>query len=210
MLSESQIEHFDNDLDQEDLEAHRLQICTPAEARARLDEGNRSFLRGIHEHEMHSVEHREGLIRDGQHPFAVILTCSDSRVQPVVSFSMGFGDLFVVRSIGNFVDRVEEAGVEYAVGHLSAPLVVVLGHTHCGLVHAAMTGHADGVAATVAREVAEMLAGEQDPREAEKKHVLHSVEVLKRNQIIADAIRRGQTEVVGAIYHIGSGRVEWL
>lgn len=201
---------YEDDLDQEDLVSHRAHRCTPQLARQRLIEGNAQFLQGIHDHQMHSEDKREGLIRDGQHPFAVIVACSDSRVQPVVSFSMCFGDLFVVRSIGNFIDRVEEASVEYGVGHLGAPLVVVLGHTHCGLVHAAMTGEADGVAKTVADEVAAILDGEADPREAEKKHVLHQVEVLKQNEIIAEALAAGECEVVGAIYHIGSGRVEWL
>ena len=201
---------FEDDLDQEDLASHRHGRCTPAEARRRLEEGNALFLRGIHDHQMHSEAKREGLVRDGQHPFAVVVACSDSRVQPVVSFSLCFGDLFVVRSIGNFVDRVEEASVEYGVGHLGAPLVVVLGHTHCGLVHAALTGEADGVAKTVADEVAAILGDEADPREAERKHVLHQVEVLKRNPIIAQAVTGGACEVVGAVYHIGSGRVEWL
>ena len=105
---------------------------------------------------------------------------------------------------------MEEASVEYGVGHLGAPLVVVLGHTHCGLVHAAMTGEADGVAKTVADEVAAILDGETDPRQAEKLHVLHQVDVLKQNEIIAEAVASGECEVVGAIYHIGSGRVEWL
>ena len=209
-MSDSDFVSFEDDLDQEDLASHRAHRCTPQEARARLIAGNDLFLQGIHDHEMHSEDKREGLIRDGQHPFAVIVTCSDSRVQPVVSFSMCLGDLFMVRSIGNFIDRVEEASVEYGVGHLGAPLVVVLGHTHCGLVHAAMTGEADGVAKTVADEVAAILDGETDPRQAEKLHVLHQVDVLKKNEIIAVAVASGECEVVGAIYHIGSGRVEWL
>ena len=209
-MSEQGFVSYADDLDQEDLSSHRAHRCTPAQARERLVEGNRQFLQGIHDHEMHSADKREGLVRDGQHPFAVIVACSDSRVQPVVSFSMCFGDLFVVRSIGNFIDRVEEASVEYGVGHLGAPLVVVLGHTHCGLVHAAMTGEADGVAKTVADEVASIIGDETDPREAEKLHVLHQVEVLKRNEIVAAAEESGECEVVGAIYHIGSGRVEWL
>ena len=203
-------DRLDDDLDQEDLEAFRPHRCTPEQARQRLVAGNQSFLRGVHEHEMHSVERREDLVRDGQHPFAVIVTCADSRVQPVVSFSMGFGDLFVVRSIGNYIGRTEEAGVEYAVGHLGAPLVVVLGHTHCGLVHAAMTGHADGVTKVIADEVAAIIDGEKDASEAEKKHVMHGVQALLGNRIIADLVQHGETQVVGAIYHIGSGRVEWL
>lgn len=205
-----QLVSYEDDLDQEDLASHRAHRCTPEQARERLTGGNELFLRGIHDHEMHSQDKREDLIRDGQHPFAVIVACSDSRVQPVVSFSMCFGDLFVVRSIGNFVDRVEEASVEYGVGHLGAPLVVVLGHTHCGLVHAALTGQADGVAKTVADEVAAVLGDITDPREAEKAHVLHQVEVLKRNAIVSAAVASGECEVVGAVYHIGSGRVEWL
>ena len=110
-MSDNDFVSFEDDLDQEDLASHRAHRCTPQEARARLAAGNGLFLQGIHDHEMHSEDKREGLIRDGQHPFAVIVTCSDSRVQPVVSFSMCLGDLFMVRSIGNFIDRVEEADI---------------------------------------------------------------------------------------------------
>ena len=72
-------------------------------------------------------EWRESLIHNGQHPYAVVVTCSDARVQPAIIFSMHLGDLFVIRTVGGYIDRVGEASVEYGVGHLAAPLVVVLG-----------------------------------------------------------------------------------
>jgi carbonic anhydrase len=76
----------------------------------------------------------------GQHPFAVILTCSDSRVPPEVIFDQGIGDLFVIRNAGNIVDDVVIGSIEYAVEHLHTPLVIVLGHQQCGAVTAALKG----------------------------------------------------------------------
>ena len=155
-------------------------------------------------------EWRESLIHNGQHPYAVVVTCSDARVQPAIIFSMHLGDLFVIRTVGGYIDRVGEASVEYGVGHLAAPLVVVLGHTHCGLVQAAIDGHGDGVVREVATEVAAVLGGETDPRVAERINVRHTISCLMENPTVRALAQSGQIEVVGAIYDMASGRVEWM
>ena len=185
-------------------------LTSPMAARAALVRGNDRFLRELAASGSPTPEHFEGLVNDGQHPCAVVLTCSDSRVQPVLSFGMHMGDLFVVRAIGGFVGEVEEASVEYGVGHLGAPLVVVLGHTHCGLVKAAIDGEAAGAVKAVADRVAATLHGERDPRRAERLNVEHSVERLLANPVVAARVAAGELEVCGAIYDIATGRVEWL
>ena len=123
---------------------------------------------------------------------------------------MHLGDLFVIRTVGGYIDRVGEASVEYGVGHLAAPLVVVLGHTHCGLVQAAIDGHGDGVVREVAAEVAAVLGGETDPRVAERINVRHTISCLMENPTVRALAQSGQIEVVGAIYDMASGRVEWM
>lgn len=183
---------------------------TPQAACTALRRGNASFLGKLAADGGVTPERFEGLARNGQHPLAVVLTCSDSRVQPVLLFDMTVGDLFVVRAIGGFVGEVEEASVEYGVEHLEAPLVVVLGHTHCGLVKAAVEGGATGAVKAVADRVAAALHGERDPREAERINVRNSVAHLLGNEVVAERVAAGKLAVVGAIYNIVTGSVEWL
>ena len=83
---------------------------------------------------------REDLVTNGQHPYAVVITCSDSRVPPELIFNAGLGEVFVIRTAGNVVSDFEIGSVEYGVEHLGSPLVIVLGHTNCGAVTAAVEG----------------------------------------------------------------------
>lgn len=105
-------------------------------ALARLMDGNTRFVAGQLTHPDQTRQHRESLAKS-QSPFAVILSCSDSRVPPELLFDAGFGSLFVVRVAGNIVDDAILGSIEYAVEHLGAPLVMVLGHERCGAVTAA-------------------------------------------------------------------------
>ena len=207
---EDLLAYFVDDVEQEDMSAVQPRPCTAGEVRALLSKGNAAFVDGMAHHVPMTEEWRESLIHNGQHPYAAIVTCSDSRVQPAIIFTMHLGDLFVIRSVGGFIDRAGEASVEYAAAHLGVPLVVVLGHTHCGLVQAAIDGHGDGVVREVAARVAAVLDGETDPRVAERVNVEYSIECLLRNPIIADLVERGEIEVVGAIYDMASGLVEWM
>lgn len=114
-------------------------------------EGNRRFATGQAIHPHQDAARREE-VRPGQRPFAAILSCSDSRVPPEVIFDWGVGDLFVVRTAGHGVDDVALGSIEYAVEHLGVPLLVVLGHTRCGAVTAALHGdEAPGHIAAVIR-----------------------------------------------------------
>ena len=106
---------------------------------ARLLEGNDRYVKHKEQHPDESMARRKELI-SGQHPFAVILGCSDSRVPPELLFDQGLGDLFVIRVAGNIVDDAVLGSIEYAVEHLGTKLIVVLGHEKCGAVSAAVEG----------------------------------------------------------------------
>lgn len=110
---------------------------TPDDTVCRLAEGNRRFAAGTQDHPRSGPDRRRE-VRAGQHPFAVILACADSRVPPEIVFDQGIGDLFVIRVAGNVLDDTVIASVQYALSHLGCRLVVVLGHENCGAVTAAL------------------------------------------------------------------------
>src|SRR5438876_10670259 len=108
----------------------------PSEAISRLKEGNGRYAGGNLQHPGQTTERRAELANT-QHPFATIVSCSDSRVPPEIVFDQGLGDLFVVRVAGNVIDDHALGSIEYAVDHLGVRLIVVLGHQSCGAVKAA-------------------------------------------------------------------------
>src|SRR5437899_1684360 len=108
----------------------------PAEAISKLKEGNGRYTSGNVQHPGQTAERRTELANT-QHPFAAIVSCSDSRVPPEIVFDQGLGDLFVVRVAGNVIDDHALGSIEYAVDHLGVRLIVVLGHQSCGAVKAA-------------------------------------------------------------------------
>ena len=140
----------------------------------------------------------------GQAPYAVVVTCSDSRVIPEAVFSAGFGELFVIRTAGNVIGDSELASLEYAVDHLHALTVVVLGHTNCGAVHAALCGEFAGAVGLITRRISSAVGGETDPRRASEKNVRAGVDTIRK------ALSREGLTVVGAIYDIVSGGVTLL
>ena len=111
---------------------------SPREALRRLKEGNQQYLRAERPSGNISPAVRKETAAHGQKPFAVVIACSDSRVIPEDIFSCGIGDLFVIRTAGNTIDRPQLASIEYALHHLGTRLILVLGHTRCGAVGAAL------------------------------------------------------------------------
>jgi carbonic anhydrase len=96
--------------------------------------GNKEFLNKL-ENDKALKDRRDELVK-GQHPKVLVITCSDSRVVPEIIFNCSLGDIFVIRTAGNVINEGELATVEYAIEHLKVKRIVVLGHTHCGAVHA--------------------------------------------------------------------------
>ncbi len=153
---------------------------------------------------------RADTAKNGQHPYAVIVTCSDSRVPVEHIFNAGIGELFVIRTAGNVIGDHALGSVEYGAEHLGAKLVIVLGHTHCGAVDAALNGGAHGAIATIADEISACLPAGCDPREAERLNVENSISRIMESEMMAHLVHEGKTRVVGAIYDIESGTVEFF
>ena len=116
----------------------------------------------------------------GQHPQALVVTCSDSRVIPEAIFSKTFGDLFVIRTAGNVINEGELASVEYGIEHLHIPLVVVMGHTHCGAVHAALKNEKGQYLDPILNRIKKNITGIDDEVEASKANALKEVEFIKK------------------------------
>ena len=141
---------------------------------------------------------------NGQHPYAAVVTCSDSRVIPEVVFSAGIGELFVIRSAGNVVDGCTLGSLEYAVGHMGVRLVVVMGHTSCGAIAEALKGLHEGHSIEIIDDIRAGIGDEKDPTEASRRNVMNSVRLITE-----DLGERHDVEVVGALYDIRSGRAEF-
>lgn len=145
---------------------------------------------------------------NGQHPYAIVICCSDSRVIPEQIFSASLGDLFVIRVAGNVLDKHQLGSIEYAAAHLNCGLIIMLGHTHCGAVDAALNGHTDGFISYITEDILEAVGDERDPLEAVRLNVLHGVARIK-NEFAEHPEIKG-IDIRGAVYDIEDGTVEWL
>eukprot|EP01122_Echinamoeba_exundans_P002765 TRINITY_DN1274_c0_g1_i2.p1 TRINITY_DN1274_c0_g1~~TRINITY_DN1274_c0_g1_i2.p1 ORF type:complete len:232 (-),score=24.48 TRINITY_DN1274_c0_g1_i2:30-725(-) len=200
---------------------------TPDQAWKALMDGNSRFASGnMWGYLQHiaieiSPKHRQE-IYGGQHPFASILTCSDSRVSPELIFDQGLGDLFVVRNAGNVVDSIVLGSLEYGAIHLKTPLIVVMAHQKCGAVTAAcntkeedMTGPLGSVLRTIAPSAREAKSGhDQDPDAyielAAKLNAQNMMSQILQNEKIAAAAKEGRVQVVCVRYNLATGLVENL
>ena len=180
-------------------------------------EGNKRFASCRMQHPSLSGERRMELLK-GQQPFAVILGCSDSRVPPELIFDQGLGDLFVVRTAGHVLDRTGFESIEYAVDHLGTPLVMVLAHSDCGAVTAAVSQR-DAPLENVNRLVLEILPAveEASSREedlvnrASKIHARRTAERLSSEFLELDpSDRSGPLTTLAAYYDLKTGLVEVL
>ena len=171
--------------------------------RERLINGNKKYASSLFSTLETGEALRDYLVENGQSPYAVVLACSDSRVNVEAAFSAGLGELFVVRSAGNVVLEGELASIAYAVNHLHCPYVLVLGHTHCGAVHSAIEGVQEEALEPLLHPIKDAIGNEKDAREGERLNVLKTVSLLK------DIFKEG-VFIEGAIYETGSGFVRFL
>ena len=182
---------------------------TADEALERLRQGNARYLNASHAQGDVSPELRQSTFREGQHPYAIVLACSDSRVIPEAIFSAGLGELFVIRVAGNVVDKHQLGSIEYAEDHLGCNLVVVLGHTGCGAVDAAMHHEPYGTVKFITDEISDAIGDEGDEATACLKNVAHSVKRIEESrQLRNDEVNNG-LRVIGALYHTDTGVVEF-
>ena len=193
---------------------------TPAAAWRALREGNERFVDGRPEHPSQSIEHRASLA-EAQRPIAVLFGCADSRVAAEIIFDQGLGDMFVVRTAGHVMDSAVLGSIEYAVGVLDVPLIVVLGHDSCGAVQATLAALDEGkvpggyVRDVVERVSSSIMLGRRDglarPDEFEARHVIETgKQLMSLSNVVAQRVDRGELAVVGASYRLAEGRVEPL
>ncbi len=182
----------------------------------RLENGNYRFVQGkparkdfIHE--------RKDLVT-GQHPYAIVLACADSRVSPELIFDESLGQLFVVRNAGNLIDSVILGSIEYAAEHLHTHLLLVLGHESCGAVSAAVSGGAESpnITSIVMRiaPAVEAMKAEHMP-EANMVHATVAENVrnqmrdaVSESEVLRELVKEGKFEVIGGVYSLESGEVK--
>lgn len=203
----------------------------------RLQDGNKRF---CSDQMLHKSQDQATVkeLTAGQHPFAIIVSCSDSRVTPEIVFDQGLGDIFSIRTAGNVMSDYEEGSIEYAAEHLGTSLIVVLGHQGCGAVKAFLDyaehkhndcNELEHGSANEHKEVAghikyilEKMENEDEEKEvlstpgdhyalAVKANVINGVKQLRKSDpILAKLYKERKINIVGAIYHIDNGIVEFL
>ncbi|OXA80411.1 carbonic anhydrase [Flavobacterium aquidurense] len=182
-----------------------------------LTSGNERFLNGK---SIHPRQNKKTVLenQDGQKPFAVVITCSDSRVSPEIVFDQGIGDLFVIRNAGNLISDIDMGSIEYAVEHLDTKLIVVLGHTECGAIKAYINdkdgaykkhfNHIDNIVETISQENEEIEADKTTPKAtnylgAINANIQHSVKLIQDNPIV----KEHQVKIVSMRYDVHTGKV---
>jgi carbonic anhydrase len=197
------------------------------EALERLKEGNRRFVAGVRSVDTLIKQMNRADYVDCQDPFAIILGCSDSRVPAEIVFDQGLGDLFVIRVAGNIVAPSQIGSIEFAVEQFGTPLVVVLGHSKCGAVSAAISAaekhekrHSNNVLSIVNRiipHVAPLLGTDLKNKPEQllsasiRANILASTNSLRHgSQLLEELLEKGKLKIVGAEYCLEGGTVEFF
>ena len=209
-------------------DAQPTEIRTPAKAWQEMVRGNLRFIEGAPRHPRQDVE-RRAEVAGAQNPHAALFGCSDSRLAAEIIFDKGIGDLFVVRNAGQIISDSVVGSLEYAVGVLGVPLIVVLGHDKCGAVLAAIDSqgpdaaplppHIAGLISKIVPAVRRVanLAGQPGPGALEpttidsqlvgREHLRDTIaELLEVSELISDAVAAGTLAIVGANYRLLEGR----
>ncbi|MGD1026717.1 carbonic anhydrase [Candidatus Binatus soli] len=181
-----------------------------------LLEGNQRYVAGKLEHP-NQTPARRAEVAKGQHPFAAVLACSDSRTSPEIIFDRGLGDIFTVRVAGNVADQVVIESLDYSVKHLGVRLLMILGHRRCGAVIAAVEGYEE-----VNKDVGPMLldlypavrATQGMPGDPVENAVRENVKLVVKNlaasQELSAMVKSGELKIVGGIYDLDTGTIEML
>lgn len=183
------------------------------DALARLKAGNKNFTKDKLDGKLQNSSRREELT-NGQNPYAIILSCADSRVVPELAFDTGLGEVFVIRVAGNVANTSSIASIEYAVAHLGVNLIVVLGHESCGAVTAALAGGDNG------HNLNHLLYHITPAKTASKDKSVNGVvkknakmtgkEMYNRSAIIKAAVDKKKLKIVPAYYNLGSGKIDFM
>ena len=195
-------------------------VVAPDQAMSKLREGNERFCEQVATNPHHDPARRSE-VSHGQHPFAVVLGCADSRVPPELIFDQGLGDLFVIRVAGEVAPPEVIGSIEYAVEHLGCRAIIVLGHQRCGAVEAAMNALASGV--TPEGDLGELVkviepsldAIDRTRPDAMDQAVTADAEavtlrLVTRSKMLHEAVDKSEIVIVPAIYSLDSGKVDFL
>ncbi|MDR2554971.1 MAG: carbonic anhydrase [Fibromonadaceae bacterium] len=168
-----------------------------------LKDGNKRYVESMTITRNISLEQREKL-ESGQEPFAIIVTCSDSRVSPEIYFDQQLGHIFVIRNAGNIADSTTLGSIEFAAEYLKSPLIVVVGHSSCGAVAGAFgeDKYSENLQ-TIIDTIRPNIKSAKSADEAIHVNIAHVVSLIKENKIV----QKMATTVVGAYYNIKSGEV---
>ena len=196
---------------------------SPDTALKKLLAGNRSFVSNHLTIKESSGPARRRTIASVQHPFAVILSCSDSRVPPEIIFNKGLGEIFVVRDAGNIPDPIVLGSIEYAVEHLGASLIMVLGHSGCGAVKAAVdaTGHEGGNIGAIIKKIAPAVQlAKKETKGGNKSQLVETAidinvklvaqSLVSESPVIRALVDSGKVKIVCAKYDLDDGTVKLL
>lgn len=202
---------------------------TPNQAIDMLKKGNERFVAGtmIHPNLNGARLKQAGNENQGDHAYATVITCSDSRVPVEALFDAGIMDIFVIRVAGNVCDVDERGSIEYGLAHVHTPVLVVLGHTQCGAVTAVTnavlgTGHplernipllVDNIVPAVKKAMADNpeIKGTKIIPKAIEENIWHGIEELfLESPSTREFVSKGYAKVVGAIYDVGNGSIQWL
>ena len=191
-----------------------LRAQTPEDALKRLQKGNRRFVKEQLLHPNRTGERRLSLV-EGQSPYAVIVTCSDSRVVPEVIFDEGLGDLFVIRVAGNVIDSTELESIEYAVDHLQPVIVVVMGHERCGAVDAVVKEQIQDIpviAALIEPSVkkAKSLQAKNLLKSSIELNALRMHKLVFNSPVVEKKVQTKSVAIHAAYYNMQTGVVEFL
>jgi len=179
-----------------------------------LLEGNTRFVADLLDGKLQDSSRRESLIF-GQEPFAIVLSCADSRVVPEFIFDTGLGELFVVRVAGNIANSSTIASIEYAVANMGSKLIVVMGHEGCRAVSSAIEGGDNGAHINhLLKHITPAISScnkDADVTEVVKKNAkLTAIKLEDKSEILKEAIDKKQLEIIPAFYNLGSGKVDLL
>lgn len=195
---------------------------SPKTPLARLKQGNMQYVQGMPRPTNVDEKTRRQLTTEGQKPFAIIVSCADSRVPPELIFNQGLGDLFVLRIAGNIASKENLASIEYAVANLNASLIVVLGHTKCGAVAAACSGkHLPGnlpqlmiyitPAVKQVRSRRSQLTEEAFIEEVAQENVRQTLKsIYSHSKVVQQFAQSGKVKFAGGVYDLRKGTIQWL
>lgn len=180
----------------------------------RLKQGNQNFVEDKLDGKLQNSSRRQELTA-GQQPFAIVLSCADSRVVPELAFDTGLGELFVVRVAGNVANTSSIGSIEYAVAHCGSKLIIVMGHESCGAVTAAVNGGDNGhninqLLSHITPAIHACGKGANIADVVKKNAQIVAGDLKNRSDIIKKAVESGEVKIVPAYYNLGSGKVEFL